>query len=220
MKTGLFIFDLDGTLIESKKDIIDSFNYAFKKNKQNTINDTFFKLNASRGSKYFIKKNLKNRKNKNNLVNKINSDFLRHYEVNCIKKTTCKLGAINFLKEFRKNNFLIISTNKKEIFSKKICKKLGIYRYFQKIYGSDTLTYKKPTKKYLKEIIKNYNVKKSKILIFGDSEIDYKLSSHLNLKYVLIDNGYTSLKNSQIKHDLLIKNFKNKKNLITKLLNK
>ena len=219
MKTGLFIFDLDGTLIDSKEDIKNSFNFAFKKNKIKTINDSFFKLNASRGSKYFIKKNLKN-KNCERLVNTINSDFLKHYEVNCIKTTICKLGAIDFLKEFKKKNFLIIFKNKNEIFSMKICKKLGIYKYFHKIYGSDTLSYKKPSKKYLKEIIKNYNIKKSKILIFGDSEVDYKLSSHYNLKHVLIDNGYTSLKNSQIKHDLLIKNFKNIKGLVIKLLNK
>ena len=50
MKTGLFIFDLDGTLIDSKKDIKNSFNFAFKKNKIKIINDSFFKLNASRGS--------------------------------------------------------------------------------------------------------------------------------------------------------------------------
>lgn len=219
MKTGLFIFDLDGTLIDSKKDIKNSFNFAFKKNKIKIINDSFFKLNASRGSKYFIKKNLKN-KNCERLINTINSDFLKHYKVNCTKTTICKLGVIDFLKEFKKKNFLIISTNKNEIFSMKICKKLGIYKYFHKIYGSDTLSYKKPSKKYLKEIIKNYNIKKSKILIFGDSEVDYKLSSHYNLKHVLIDNGYTSLKNSQIKHDLLIKNFKNRKELVIKLLNK
>ena len=125
MKTGLFIFDLDGTLINSKKDIINSFNLAFKKNKIKTIKDSFFKLNASRSSKYFIKKNLKN-KNNNRLVNTINSDFLKHYGVNCTKTTICNLGVIDFLKEFKKNNFLIVSTNKKEIFSKKICKKLGI----------------------------------------------------------------------------------------------
>ena len=27
---GLLIFDLDGTIIDSKKDIINSFNFAFK----------------------------------------------------------------------------------------------------------------------------------------------------------------------------------------------
>ena len=46
---GLLIFDLDGTLIDSKKDIINSFNYAFKKNKINEIDSTFFLKNANRG---------------------------------------------------------------------------------------------------------------------------------------------------------------------------
>ena len=42
IKKGLLIFDLDGTLIDSKEDIINNFNYAFKKNKLNLINNTFF----------------------------------------------------------------------------------------------------------------------------------------------------------------------------------
>ncbi len=219
MKTGLFIFDLDGTLINSKKDIINSFNFAFKKNNIKKIRNSFFNSNASKGSKYFIKKNLKN-KNNNNLINIINSDFLIHYKKNCLKTTVCKEGVLDFLRKNKKKNFFVISTNKKEIISKKICKKLGIFKYLHKIYGSDTLSYKKPSKKYLSEIIKNYNIKKSKILVFGDSEVDYTLSSHYNLKYILISNGYTKQKSSQIKHDLLIKNFTNRTQLINKLLNK
>lgn len=56
---ALLIFDLDGTLIESKKDIINSFNYAFKKNKIKKIDNNFFLKNCNKGSIYFIKKNLK-----------------------------------------------------------------------------------------------------------------------------------------------------------------
>jgi phosphoglycolate phosphatase-like HAD superfamily hydrolase len=47
---GLLIFDLDGTIIDSKKDIINSFNFAFKKNNLKLINEAFFLKNASRGS--------------------------------------------------------------------------------------------------------------------------------------------------------------------------
>ena len=128
MKTGLFIFDLDGTLIDSKKDIKNSFNFAFKKNKIKIINDSFFKLNASRGSKYFIKKNLKN-KNCERLINTINSDFLKHYEVNCTKTTVCKLGAIDFLKEFKKNPLsLAVHSNVSIVRRNKIKKEV---RYFK-----------------------------------------------------------------------------------------
>ena len=45
------IYDLDGTLINSQKDIIKSFNYIFKKNKISTrINYKFFVENANLGS--------------------------------------------------------------------------------------------------------------------------------------------------------------------------
>ena len=58
MLRKILIFDLDGTLINSKKSIVNSFNYAFKKNNIRQINEKYFKKNASKGSLYFIKNNL------------------------------------------------------------------------------------------------------------------------------------------------------------------
>lgn len=69
------------------------------------------------------------------------------------------------------------------------------------------------------EILKKYNVKKSKIAIFGDSEVDYKLSSHYKIKYILLKNGYTDKKFWEIKHNLLINDFKDLIKSINKLLN-
>ena len=216
---GLLIFDLDGTLIESKKDIINSFNFAFKKNQLSLINETFFLENASRGSKFFIKKNLKKKNINKTLINKINTDFINHYSKNCTKNTVCKKGLKKFLKK-TKNKFInIISTNKKKIIAEKICKKLKIFQYFEEIFGSDTLLNKKPSKKHLDEILKKYNFKKSKVVIFGDSEVDYKLSSHYKIKYILMKNGYTSKKYSEINHNLLINDYKNLLKSVNKLLN-
>ena len=81
---GLLIFDLDGTLIDSKKDIINSFNYAFKKNKLDLIDNSFFFKNASKGSTYFIKKNIKKINLQNISITKINNDFINHYSKNCV----------------------------------------------------------------------------------------------------------------------------------------
>jgi phosphoglycolate phosphatase len=92
-------------------------------------------------------------------------------------------------------------------------------KYFDEIYGSDTLLSKKPSKKYLDVILNKYKVKKSKIAIFGDSEVDYKLSSHYKIKYILMKNGYTNKKFWEIKHNLLINDFKDLLKLINKLLN-
>ena len=106
---GLLIFDLDGTIIDSKKDIINSFNFAFKKNNLKLINEAFFLKNASRGSDYFIKKNFKKKNIKRSFIDKINRDFISHYYKNCTKNTTCKKGLKIFLKKTKKNYVNIIN---------------------------------------------------------------------------------------------------------------
>ena len=117
------IYDLDGTLINSQKDIIKSFNYIFKKNKISTrINYKFFVENANLGSKHFINKALTNKKF--NLI-KIQRDFTNYYNKNYYQNTNLKAGAYHFLKlAFNKNYQNILCTNKKEDTAKKILKNI------------------------------------------------------------------------------------------------
>ena len=148
------IYDLDGTLINSQKDIINAFNYTFKKNKLNTkINYKFFKENANLGSKYFIKKAL--RKKNINFLN-IQKDFTIYYNKNFHQNTNLKAGAYSFLKQAYKKNYKnILCTNKKEETAKKILKKYNIEKFFKFIIGVDTFTEKKPQLKFIKKIKKN-----------------------------------------------------------------
>ena len=127
---GLLIFDLDGTLIDSKKDIINSFNYAFKKNKLDLIDNSFFLKNASKGSTYFIKKNIKKINLQNISITKINNDFINHYSKNCVQNTVYKKGLIKFLKQSKKNYINIISTNKKKSYCSKNLQKFKNFRIF------------------------------------------------------------------------------------------
>ena len=127
MYKKILVFDLDGTLINSHNDIIDSFNYAFKKNKCRIIDKKFFLINANKGSKYFIIKNLAD--NEKYKMELINSDFIYHYKKNCLNKTKVKTGVKNFLKWSAKSYINVISTNKSEFLSKKILKKLKLTKY-------------------------------------------------------------------------------------------
>ena len=97
MDKKILIFDLDGTLVNSKKSIIDSFNYAFKKNNLNKINLNYFKKYASRGSKFFIMQNINNKKIS---LNKINKNFHQRYKEICDQNIWCRIGVKWFLKKF------------------------------------------------------------------------------------------------------------------------
>ena len=73
------IYDLDGTLINSSKDIINSFNHAFKINNiKTTVNNQYFLDNANLGSKYFIQKATRKKFN----IQKVQLDFQMHYDLN------------------------------------------------------------------------------------------------------------------------------------------
>ena len=75
MTKRLLVFDLDGTLINSKDDIIRSFNQSLEKTNLK-IDEKYFIKNVNRGSRFFIKKNLK----KDELHKlKINIDFQKYY---------------------------------------------------------------------------------------------------------------------------------------------
>lgn len=211
MLRKILIFDLDGTLINSKKSIINSFNHAFKKNNIKQINEKYFKKNAGKGSLYFIKNNLN--KNNINYLEKINKDFLQIYKKLCIRNISCRIGVRWFLNKYKKKYTYVICTNKNSYYARKILDKLDIKKYFYKVYGSDFLKFKKPSKKLFLKIKNNLNQNK-KIIIIGDSEVDYNFAKYSSENFILIKDGYTIKKVKDISQKYSIKNFYELKNIL------
>ena len=212
MYKKILVFDLDGTLINSHDDIIDSFNYAFKKNKCKEIGKNFFLINANKGSKYFINKNLPvNEKYK---INTINNDFIKHYKKNCLNKTKVKIGVKNFLKWSSKRYINVVSTNKSEFLSRKILKKLKLIKYINKVFGNDTLNYQKPDTRHLKRILEIFKIKsKNDCYFFGDSDIDSIMATKSKINFIFVDGGYISSEKKVAKRNT-IKNFKNARTIL------
>ena len=181
MSKNLLVFDLDGTLINSKKDIIKSFNYAFNKNNCKKIDTKFFIQNANKGSIYFIRNNLK--KNETFKLKKINYDFTKHYKNNCINTTKPRKGVKYFLNWSSKRYINVISTNKPKSLSKKILKKLDLLKYVDEIFGVDSLKYKKPNPKHLKKILNIYKINCQNCIFFGDSDVDWEMAKKLSVKF-------------------------------------
>ncbi len=211
MLRKILIFDLDGTLINSKKSIINSFNYAFKKNNIRKINERYFKKNASKGSLFFIKNNL----NKKNIIylQKINEDFLRIYNKLCINNITCRIGVKWFLNKYKKKYTFVICTNKSSYYTNKILNKLNIKKYFYKIYGSDFSKFKKPSKKLFLKIKNDLNQNK-KMIFIGDSEVDYNFARYSSKNFILIKGGYTLINPKKITLKYNMNNFYELKNIL------
>jgi len=208
---NVFIFDLDGTLIESKNSIIYSFNHIFQKNNLKPTTQNEFNKFANLGSKFFIKKKFPFLNEKK--INKINTQFINFYKINCTKKIKIKRGVKFFLKKFTNKVNFYISTNKPKYSSLKILKFFEIDKYFKSVYSGSNNEFRKPYGVKLKKKIL-FLKKKNRIIMIGDSEADEKLAKIYNLDFALIKNGYAKKNIKYFKKKYIFKDFYHLTNIL------
>ena len=88
-----------------------------------------------------------------------------------------------------------------------LLKKIGIYDFFEYVAGHNTFEYCKPDPRHLTSVVEIMGGSLKKTIMIGDSEVDAKSAANASLPFVLLEDGYTNVKTTQMKYDHLIKNF-------------
>lgn len=193
-------FDLDGTLIDSIKDI----TYALNKMREHfglyPICDRITASIIGEGFPVTVRKvlalDLPQEK-----INIFYKDALKitlnSYDISIGKYTKVYSGVVEFLKYFKENLHLksAIVTNKEEVQTIKILRYLNILQYFDSIVGGDTTEFYKPNPAPLMHAKKllgiNSPIDDKTSLMIGDSETDAKCAEACNMSYILINHGYS-----------------------------
>jgi len=221
------LFDLDGTLVNTAPDLMHAHNYVMKKYgfQERQLSD--IRKLAGRGSKVMLTRSIhevteqlgKEKKTKD-IIDNMTKEFIDYYSKNIVAESTLKEGVLNFLNWCKKNSISMgVCTNKQEHLSVDLLKKIKIYNFFDYVAGGNTFDYNKPDPRHLTSSIEimGGNVKKS--LMIGDSETDSISAIAAKIPFILIEDGYTEKKVSEIHHDHLIKNFINLEKIIVKYFN-
>ena len=146
-------------------------------------------------------------------------EFINFYSKNINNESKPLDGLLDFLKWANNNNIsLAVCTNKQEKLAVDLLKKLSIFNYFEFVAGSDTFDFNKPDPRHLTNVIDIVKGDINKTLMVGDSEVDELSAHNAKIPFVLVENGYTEKKASEIKHDYLIKDFKNFDKIVKKFL--
>ena len=221
------IFDLDGTLVETAPDLISAHNHVMAKFGFETKKSEDIKKLVGRGANSLITKSVwgqarENFKKVNDaaLKKEMVDEFLNYYTKNICVESKIVNGAEQFLKWCKKKNISLgICTNKQDYLSVDLLKKLKIYHYFEYIAGSNTFDYCKPDPRHLTNVIEIMQGDIKKSIMIGDSETDAESSKAAGIPFILIEDGYTEKKVSEIHHDYLVKDFVNIEEIISKYLN-
>ena len=182
-KKKLIIFDLDGVLVNSIKNMKHSLNQ--------TSNFLKIKLNFNEYKKYlglpFEKIIKKIGVNKN--IKEIKKTYIYFSDKN-IKKININKKNLSDLKYLKKKFNLAVFTSKDKLRSNKILKKYHIFNY---ILTSDDVKKGKPHPEGVLKILKKFRVSKKNTIYIGDSLYDLNCAKKSGVKYCHAIWGYAKM---------------------------
>ena len=205
-KIKLIIFDLDGTLINSLKDITNALNYSLQQLHIHKFTPNQIKELIGGGVTKLIEKSLRKIDINNYEVRIPAKKFKEYYSEHCIDNTRLYPYVIQTLKKLKKYKKAVVS-NKPEIFCKKILKELNISEYFDIIVGGDTTKRKKPDPEPIIYVLNKLGIKREETVIVGDGETDIEAGKKAKIKTIAVSYGFR--KKEQLKEaDYLIDEIK------------
>ena len=186
----LIIFDLDGTLVDSRYDLTDAVNFALKELGHPLI--TFEQLPSMVGSgiRKLIELALGDFSESDYEAARVL--FNQYYSENYTNKTTFFKEIPEVLNFFQKKKKAVYS-NKAHPFTVKIINDLKLAGHFDMVLGSNPNLYKrKPSPEGIFYILKTLGVDASRAIMVGDSTHDIHAAQQAGVASCAVTYGYRS----------------------------
>ena len=186
------IFDMDGTLIDSKKDITSSINYVRKTNHALDALDEQYIVDV-------INMPVRNLPelfyNTPIYLEEDRALFEEHYYEECVKNPYLYDGIAESLEQLKALHVrLNVATNAPTLFAKRMLKHLHVSELFDTIIGADTAKASKPDPKMLEIILSKYDFThtKEKTWMVGDNSKDIEAARNISISSIFATWGFSS----------------------------
>ena len=198
----LVVFDLDGTLADTKKDLALSVNAMREFMGLGPLPLEAVTSYIGHGVTVLIKRALGDQADDGE-VKKGLAFFLDHYSQHLLDNTVAYPGVPEALEELR-NRKLAVLTNKPTNFSREIIAGLGLARYFFEIYGGDSFPLKKPDPTGVRTLMSISSIAPARTLIVGDSDTDVQTGRNADVWTCGVTYGFGRKALTEANPDLLI----------------
>lgn len=166
----LLIFDLDGTLVDSKKDLAVSVNAVRERMGRGALHHDVIASYVGHGVRTLMRRALGDEATDEDVERGITL-FLDYYHLHLLDNTSTYPGVREALEELQ-NWQLAVLTNKPVRFSREMLEGLGIARFFSFIYGGNSFSQKKPDPVGVRKLMSDTGVEARQTLLVGDSDTD------------------------------------------------
>ena len=191
------VFDLDGTLVDTKYDMFDAGNLVFQSQGWETRLKGFIGLQtAIQGGRAILRYGF--RKEGINFDDELLRDYYELYLTNYDKvldnKSVVYNGVRETLAQLQSMGVKLgLCTNKPEKHARELLKRLGLIDYFKSSFiGSDTVAVAKPDPKPLLEAIERLGEKPKDIFFVGDTNTDEEAAKNAGVDFIFCEYGHGS----------------------------
>ena len=203
-KIKCILIDLDGTIINSGPDLIDSLNFVLGNQNIKPVDKKIIGSLVGGGAKAMIMRAYEHLKLKSPVnIDILVEEFLEFYLNNCSNRSYLYPNVLNTLKKLKPEFRIALCTNKKQYITEKILMDFGIENYFDCVIGSNSKIKLKPDTEMLEYCLNNCLVKPEQAIMLGDSSNDIIPAKTLGMKSIYVTYGFGKIEES-IKPDYVI----------------
>ncbi len=196
------IFDLDGTLIDSRRDLVLSVNATLREMRREELPEELVASYVGSGAPVLIGRALGGVADPEELQRALKY-FLAHYEEHKLDFTKLYPGVREALEELRGVPMAVL-TNKPVDISVRVLEGLDVAEFFRSIYGGDSFATKKPDPLGATTVLGELGVAGAQAAMVGDSEVDVQTARNAGMISAIVNFGFGTHDRTKYPADIYI----------------
>lgn len=183
------VFDLDGTLIDSRRDITTAVNRMREEMGLPPLQLEQVVTMVGEGARKLVERALGPDFSWEEIDQALARYLIYYWDV-CLETTHAYPGVPEMLAALAPRYPLALLSNKGEALSKKILDGLGLASHFREILGGDSLPTRKPDPAGLRLLAQKLNVPIRRLLLVGDTWVDAETARNAGCPFALVEWGF------------------------------
>jgi phosphoglycolate phosphatase len=189
MTADLLIFDLDGTLIDSARDLADSVNATRAWAGLEKLDDPTVASYVGSGAPVLIRRAFPNAADAE--LARLLRYFLDYYREHMLDATTLYPGVREALDRLHAAGVaMAVLTNKPVRFSLRLIEGIGLESHFFRVYGGNSFDEKKPHPRGIDLLVAELGADRSRTVMVGDSAVDIRTARNAGVQACGVSWGF------------------------------
>ena len=206
----IVVFDLDGTLVDTAPDLVDTLNVVLTRQGLAPVPYARARTMIGGGARRMIEAALRFEKRAFAAaeLDLLFKDFIGYYAKHIADRSRPFPGLIDALDRLSEQGCIFaVCTNKLEGLSRLLLDSFGMSARFAAICGQDTFGVQKPNPEILQRTIALAGGSVERAVMVGDSAADIETAHAAGIPVVAVDFGYTETPVTQLGPDRVISHF-------------